>query len=92
MSYTILRFEEDKPDLLRPGVRIFVAVIECSRYPEHPFRVTIEKFDSPEEARAEVDAWIKEREREDEAREQEEQKTAESQKQDATLEALNKSI
>jgi len=49
---------------------LYVALIKDSEQ-EAPFRLVVENFADPVEARKEIDAWIAEREREDAAREEE---------------------
>lgn len=70
--YTLVDIIEEKNPLhasnptLEPV--LYVAIIKDSEQ-EAPFRLVVENFADPVEARKEIDAWIAEREREDAARE-----------------------
>lgn len=70
--YTLVDIIEEKNPLhvsnpeLEP--MLCVALIQDSEQ-EKPFRLVVENFADPAEARKEIDAWIAERERENEARE-----------------------
>lgn len=78
--YTLVDIIEEKNPLhasnptLEPV--LYVAIIKDSEQ-EAPFRLVVENFADPVEAKKEIDAWIAEREREDAAREAEEFSKAE---------------
>lgn len=86
-KYTVIRFKNNPFPLI--GKRTFVAVIEHVDYPEQPFRVVIENAGSVEEARKDVEAWIKCREVEDENALADAKKTEEAEASDEILLALN---
>lgn len=86
-TYKVLKFERNMFPLV--GKRTFVAIIECSAYPEHPFRLSIENVGSAAEARKDVDDWIALREAEDRNAALEAVKTEELNAEDKVLEELN---
>lgn len=87
-SYQVLSFE--KEESLANGV-LYVALVK-KEGEEQSFRVSIEHFKTPEEARAELDQWIK-TQTEDDARAEAERERIESEAAgDATMEALNKNL
>ena len=72
--YTLVDIIEEKNPLhvTNPTLEpmLCVALIKDSEQ-EAPFRLVVENFADPVEARKEIDAWIAEREREDASREEE---------------------
>lgn len=62
-TYKVLKFERNVLPIV--GKRTFIASIECSSYPEHPFRLSVENVSSAEQARKDVADWIALREAED---------------------------
>lgn len=87
-SYQVLSFEKEESLV---GGTLYVALVKKDGE-DQPFRVSIEHFKTPEEARAELDAWIK-TQTEDDARAEEEKLRAEADiAKNATLETLNKNL
>lgn len=68
---------------------LFVAIIKDAQQ-EQPFKVVIENFERVEDAKEQIDNWIKCREEEDAQRDAEEQKSAHTSEQLSTLDKLKK--
>lgn len=87
-KYEVLSFE--KEESIVSGT-LYVALVKKDGE-DQPFRVSIEHFKTPEEARAELDRWIKTQEEDDALAEAEKARLESEAAGDATLEALNKDI
>ena len=88
MPYKLVSFEKEQSAV---SGSLFVAMIQ-KEGDDQPFRMSIEHFTDPVEARAEVDRWIKTQD-EDDARWAEEQARVEAEAAgDATIETLNKTL
>jgi len=86
-TYKVIKFERNFLPIV--GKRTFVAVIECSAYPEYPFRLSVENVESAEQARKDVANWIDLREAEDRNVALESVKAEELEAEDEVLNKLN---
>lgn len=89
--YTLEKFESEQTIEAGAPRNVFVALVRKDNE-EQPFRVLIENFNSKEEALSEVNAWIREREREDSAAEVERERLAQEQRQASLADELNEDL
>lgn len=61
MNYKLLKIEKET----RPGEDVYVAIIK-KKDQEQPFRVTLEHFETQEEAEGRIKSWIQVQEEDDE--------------------------
>jgi len=91
MPYKLLKFEKETALIAGEQMPVYVAIVQ-KEGEEQPFRVSIEHFDTAEDARAQVDQWISVQDADDARWLAEQERSAKEAKDDETLDQLNSTI
>lgn len=89
MPYKLISFEKEESIGNKP---LYVAMIQKEGSSDQPFRVSIEHFQTEEEAMSEVEKWMKTADEDDARWAAEQERIKSEQAGDATIEALNKTL
>lgn len=88
MSYKVIKFEKDTTI---QNQEVFVAIIQRDEEPQ-PFKMVLEHFDTPEEARLQAQMWIERMEEDERIAIAENERMAKSVEKDLILDELNSGL